>query len=118
MKNLTTIVIVFFVSLMASKGQSITPEETARHINDSVTVCGVVKEVHFIKKDDKYTVNLEFGDKFPNEVFTVFISDDVRKKISYDLHDLAEKNICVTGKIKMMRKKPQIVLRSFDQIKK
>ena len=118
MKRYLISFIIMCLAATTLRAQSITAEEAGKHINDSTTVCGVVKEVHFINKKDQYTVNLEFGDKFPNEVFTVFISDEVRKKITFDLHDLNDKNICVTGKIKSIRKKPQIILKSFDQIKK
>ncbi len=118
MKTILTFVSIVYFSAVFSQAQTIAPEDAAKHINDSITVCGVVKEVHFIKKNDTYTVYLEFGDKNPNEVFSVYISDDIRKKSPYDLHTLDGKNICILGKIKMRGKKPQIILYKYSQIQK
>src|ERR1035438_92582 len=98
MKALLTLITIFVFSTIISNAQSITPEEAAKHINDSTNVCGVVKEVHFVKKNETYTVYLEFGEKSPNEIFSVCITDDVRKKSPYDIHTLEGKNICVSGK--------------------
>ena len=118
MKVLLTLITIFVFSTIISNAQSITPEEAAKHINDSTNVCGVVKEVHFVKKNETYTVYLEFGEKSPNEIFSVCIMDDVRKKSPYDIHTLEGKNICVSGKIKMRAKKPYINLINYSQIQK
>ena len=114
---LTSIILVVFLTIICN-AQSINPEEAAKHVNDSTSVCGVVKDVHFIKKNETYSVYLEFGDKSPNETFSVYISDDLRKKSPYDIHTLEGKNICVIGKIKMRAKKPYMNLYKFSQIQK
>jgi hypothetical protein len=118
MKSILVSVILILLMTITSKAQSFNPEEASKHVNDSITVCGVVKEVHFIKKNETYSVYLEFGDRSPNETFSVYISDDLRKKSPYDIHTLEGKNICVQGKIKMRAKKPYLNLYNFSQIKK
>ena len=118
MKTLITLGFVLTISVFTIKGQSITPEEASKNINDSVTVCGIVKEAHFMKKADKYMCFLEFGDVFPNEVFSVYISDDLRRKMTYNPDKLEGKNICVSGKIKMVKKKPEMTIYKESQIQK
>ena|ERR1035438_3361190 len=118
MKTIITLGFALAISIYSGKGQSITPEEAAKSINDSVTVCGIVKEAHFVKKMDKYMCYLEFGDAFPNEIFSVYISDDVRKKIPYDLASLNGKSICVSGRIKSVKKKPEMTIYKPTQIQK
>jgi len=118
MKIIITLGFVFTVAVYSLKAQTITPDEASTHVNDSTTVCGVVKEAHFMKKADKYMCYLEFGDVFPNETFSVYVSDEVRKKITYDLGKLNGKNICVTGKIKLIKKKPEMTIYKESQIQK
>ena len=118
MKSTVTFIPLFLLSTIVCFSQTINPEDAAKHINDSIKVCGIVKEVHFTKKNEIYSVDLEFGEKYPNETFSVYISDALRKKSPYDLHTLDGKNICVLGKIKMRAKKPQIILYKFSQIEK
>lgn len=118
MKVIITLGFVLTVSIFCLKAQSITPDEASTHVNDSVTVCGVVKEAHFMKKADKYMCYLEFGDTFPNEIFSVYVSDDVRRKMTYDLGKLNDKSICVSGKIKLVKKKPEMTIYKESQIQK
>jgi hypothetical protein len=115
---LFSIIITIVFSTIISDAQTLAPEDAAKHINDSITVCGVVKEVHFVRKNETYSVYLEFGDRSPNENFSVFISDELRKKSPYDLHTLEGKNICILGKIKIHAKKPLMNLYKFSQIQK
>jgi|ERR1035437_4243863 hypothetical protein len=118
MKIIITLGFVIAISIFCLKAQSISPDEAFTHINDSITVCGVVKETHFMKKADKYMCYLEFGDAFPNEIFSVYISDEVRRKMTYDLGKLNGKSICISGKIKLVKKKPEMTIYKESQIQK
>lgn len=86
-------------------------------IGERETVCGIVSNVHFAENTRGNPVYINFGDKFPNHVFTIVIWGDDVKKFEYDLKSLANRQLAVSGLIKEYNGKPQITVKNPSQIR-
>ena len=60
---------------------------------------------------------INLGAAYPNQLLTVVIWEDLRKQFDKTPEELfKDKEICITGKIELYRDKPQIVIRSKEQV--
>lgn len=58
------------------------------------------------------------GGKYPNNLLTIVIKGDNRKKFNYKPEvEYQGKEICVTGKLVEYKGKPQIIIDSPEQLK-
>jgi len=117
-KILPLLVFILLVAYSHRSLAGIPPEEAAKHIGETVTVEGVVSGTH---TSGKGNVFLNFGGKYPNQVFTGYLpaasaagwSDSDLKS----LLALTGKTASVTGKVEMYKGKPEIVLSERNQVK-
>ena len=80
----------------------ITPNEAANYIGKFKKICGFVYQVK-VKNNQAY---LNFGGKYPNQTFVVYIS----KMYKYDnIYSYSSKKVCVSGTIKDYRSMPEII---------
>ena len=107
----------FLIVLSASSQINMKLEDAASHVGDSVKTCGKVAGIRFMEtaKDQPTLINL--GAAYPNQLLTVVIWEDPRKQFEKTPEELfKDKEVCITGKIELYRDKPQIVIRSKEQI--
>lgn len=81
------------------------------HIDEIRIVCGTVVDARWAGKGQPTFLN--FGDRFPNHVFSVYIMFDARKSFRDELPQDPEKHylhrhVCVTGKIEERDGKPRV----------
>ena len=114
------IVFLFFVTFFALKlhaQQKIELNDIAKHIGDSVQVCGKIFGGKYLESASNQPTFLNMGAAYPKEQLTLVIWGSVRKKISYiPEKKLGNKNICVKGKVEVFKGKPQIVIKEEKQI--
>lgn len=92
--------------------QTISPQDAASHVGKSVTVRGVVDEVH---TSNRGNVFLNMGGHYPNQAFTGFIR--ARDAGAFpNVQSYQGKNVDVSGTIKLYKNKPEIELQSASQI--
>ncbi len=112
MKYLFTWLLLCTVTLCKAQ-TNITPKQAKEHLNDTATVCGKLEGVYVSKEGNVF---LNFGDKYPHQIFTAFISqkvaNDSTKKFSFS----TGQTICITGRIKENKGKPEIVVEDEKQI--
>lgn len=108
----TAILIIVTVSL---KAQSITAEQAKNYIGKPATVCGTVAGI--FTSDKSGITFISMGADYPKNTFTIVVFKDAVAKFSYRLSTLKNKSICVTGKIKNYKGKPEIVADNESQIK-
>jgi hypothetical protein len=106
---------LLLILLLAACGslnaQTISPRETKHYLGQRVTVAGRVEEFREISGE----AFLDMGGHYPAEPFTVFCAPET--KISRKtLATFEGKQIAVTGKIEIYRKRPEIILTSLEQI--
>jgi len=108
---LSALVILFSVSAFAQT--SVAPDSAKYFEGSLVKVCGKVFGTHTGKTG---IVKFEFGGKYPNNTFTaVIFSENTSKFEPAENYD--GKEICVTGRIKIYKEKPEIELTNPNQLK-
>jgi hypothetical protein len=107
------LLILFLISSFA-KTQTTTPDSAKYFEGSHKTVCGKITSNQF-KAGNMF---MNFGAEFPNHSFTaVIFNKDVKNfpdSIINKLHDI---NVCVIGKVKMYKGKPEIIINRPDQIR-
>jgi hypothetical protein len=77
----------------------LTPEDAARHIGETATVCGVVASAKYEVDAKSQPTLLDLGKPSPNATFTAVVYGENRAKFGIPEPSLRGKRICVTGKI-------------------
>ncbi len=109
-------ILALLLSLTAAPvlAETIPAAEAKNHIDKSVTVEGVISEVHHAASGK--AILIDIGGHYPNNTFAVVIfKDDFNKFPNVD--SLAGKTVDVTGKIKNYRGRPEIILDDQAQLK-
>lgn len=95
----------------------ITAKEAAQHIGEVQTVRGVVVSARYAARSRGRPTFLNLDQPYPDTIFTVVIWGSDRAKFSPPPEEAFDgKTVHVTGKITEYRGKPEIVVRSPDQI--
>ena len=113
---LLAILLLFAAPRCAVAQQKAYPDtEAAQHVGEDAAITGKVVAV---SKSAKGTTFMNFGDKFPRNIFNVTIFASAEAKVG-DVKALYEgKVVTVTGKIELgLDQKPQIIVKSPEQIK-
>jgi hypothetical protein len=117
MKLLFGFVFVIACSLTSYSQQTIALEDVAKHVGDSVKVCGVVKGGRFLEQAKNSPTLLNIGAAFPSQLLTVVIWGDVRKDFETAPEELfKDKEVCIIGKVELYKEKAQIVVKSKEPI--
>ena len=107
--------IIFFVIIItgfsASAQTKITPDEAAKHIGDSVTVCGKIYGGKYFDKSDNKITLLNMGAAYPQSPLTIVIEETGRKNFTIKPEEFyADKEVCINGVVKEFEGKPQIII--------
>ena len=117
MKSFIVLSFLLLCSVLSFSQAEIKLEDVSKHVRDSVKVCGLVAGVRFLEQANNKPTLINIGGAYPNQLLTVVIWEDVRKKFEKTPEELFQnKNICVTGKIELFRDKPQIVVRKREDV--
>src|ERR1700752_3683470 len=117
MKRIVALSGCLIITIFSFSQTEIKLEDAAKHVGDSVKVCGQVAGVRYLEQANNKPTLINMGAAYPNQLLTIVIWDDVRKQFEKAPEDLfQDKMICVTGKVELFREKPQIVIRKTVQI--
>jgi DNA/RNA endonuclease YhcR with UshA esterase domain len=99
------------VMATSAYAETVTPQDASQYVGSSVTVEGVVSQV----SRSGGTTFINFGGRYPNHVFYAVI---LRSNSGFfsDMQSLEGRQVAISGQIEFYKGKPQIVLRSPDQI--
>jgi DNA/RNA endonuclease YhcR with UshA esterase domain len=109
------LVLAFAIALTATPAlaQTIPPADAKMHVGQTVTVEGTVSDVHTAASG---TTFIDMGGRYPDSVFTVVIFTDDASKFP-DVDSLGGKIVDITGPVRLYKGRPEIILKSADQIK-
>lgn len=117
MKSILLVTALFFSGACFSQ-TSIKLEDAAKHVGDSVVVCGKVAGGAFLDQMENGPTFLSLGAPYPDQLLTLVIWQDQRAQYTPEPEiQYMDKDVCVTGKIMLMRETPRIVIYKKDQIK-
>jgi len=121
-KSLAYFTVLIFAFLICTSGsvaqrEYVNPTDAHKFIGMEETVCGIVASATYAIRSRGKPTLLNLDQAYPDEIFTVVIWGSDRSKFKNPPETfLKGKRICVTGIIETYRGKPQIVVRSPDQI--
>lgn len=117
MKKTLLLINCLIFCVIAQAQAVIKPEDAAKHVNDSVIVCGTVASGRYMDQTNCKLTLLNVGAAFPNQAFTIVIDSDLRTQFEKAPETLLlDKQVCVTGKVSLYRDTPQIIIYRKDQI--
>jgi hypothetical protein len=105
------------VSISIAQQEYVNPMDAHKYIGMEKTVCGTVASATYAVRTKGRPTFLNLDQPYPNQVFTIVIWGSDRNKFKNPPESFFKgKRICVTGIIKDFRGKPEIVVRSPDQM--
>lgn len=97
----------------ATRGAVITAAAASSYAGQTVTVRGVVSDVHATRAGMTF---IDMGGRYPDNVFTAVIFAESEAEFP-EAASLDGRTVEITGRVRLYRGKPEIVLRSADQLK-
>jgi hypothetical protein len=117
MKHIITFTIFVFLITLTSYSQSIPASEAGKNIGKKLTVCDKVYGGRYLENASGTPTVVAMGAAYPDNTFSFMILGDDRKKFSYKPEEyLVNKEVCITGEIRLYREKPQIVVTDTTQV--
>ena len=117
MKKLLFLAFSILFAVVSYAQVAIKLEDVGKHVGDSVKVCGKVYGVKYLQQAKNSPTFLNVGAAYPNQLLTVVIWEETRKKFEkYPEELFADKNVCITGRVELFKEKPQIVVASVVQL--
>lgn len=103
---------VMAVPAAHAQAQKITPADAKARVGQTVTVEGAVSAVHAGRSG---TLFIDVGGRYPDNAFTavIFVAD--RAKFP-GVTGLTGKTVNISGAVQLYRGKPEIVLKSAEQL--
>ncbi len=101
------------VAVSATRDDVITPAAASSYMGQTVTIRGVVSDVHVTRADVTF---IDMGGRYPDNAFTAVIFAENDGEFPH-VRSLDGRTIEITGRVRLHRGKPEIVLRSAEQMK-
>ena len=101
------------VAVSATRDGVISPAAASSYAGRTVTIRGVVNEIHATRAGVTF---IDMGRHYPDNAFTAVIFAENEAEFP-DVASLDGRTIEVTGRVQLHRGKPEIVLKSADQMK-
>jgi len=101
---------------VGARAATFAPEEAAKHVGETVTVCGVVASAKYAGQARGGPTFLDFGKPYPNAIFTALILGSDRAKFGTPEKAMQGKQVCVTGQVQLYQGKPQVILSDPKQL--
>jgi micrococcal nuclease len=102
--------------LVAAQERTMEPYEAGRHVGERVTVCGKVVSTHWAYQTRGQPTFINLDKPHPSEIFTIVIWGSDRAKFGKPERDYRDKDLCVTGVVRVYRRVPEIIARDPSQI--
>ena len=97
--------------IAAPRPGTVTAADAASHIGQTITVEGIVSEVHVSTR----ATFIDLGGRYPNEEFTgVIFSSDAGAFPDVEAYE--GKTVDITGTVQLYRGRPEIILRAHEQV--
>jgi hypothetical protein len=117
MKTLLTLSFVTVFAISASSQKQIKVEDAKDNIGDTVKVCTKIFGALINDNAKGEGTYLFAGGNFPDAPLTILIRNENRRYFDYKPEkDLKDREVCITGRIELVKDKPQIFVSRQSQI--
>ena len=107
----------FSFALVGHSQETVKLSYLSDYIGDSVKVCGKVESARYMKAADDSITVINVGGKYPDQLLTIVIWRQHRSQFAGSPEiDWIGKQVCVTGKVEIYNKKPEIVVKQTSQV--
>ena len=117
-RSLLLVLLLAGISQTGSAEEYVTieAEQANDHVGQLAMVCGIVVDTHYAQTVTGRPTFLNFGEPYPDAVFTAVLWEKERELFPYSPSALLGMDICVYGKISRFRGMPQIKLMRPEQV--
>lgn len=99
------------VPALAQEGRQQVPiDKAAQYEGRDVTVCGPIDSARHTPNVQGAPTLLHMGGAFPHHKFSARVWEQDRAKFDQDLESLVGRMACVSGRVAMVSKRPEVVL--------
>ena len=117
MKKLILLCAIVIYSCNMWSQNTVSADSLAYYEGQFIRVCATVTGTH-VSTGKSETTFINFGEPFPNNSFSLVIFHKDAETFSYKPAEfLKNKNICITGRVKMFKGKPEIIINNEKQIR-
>ena len=109
-------VLAWLLMAVGSETATLTPMQAPDHVEEMATVCGIVASATFAARLKGAPTFLNLDTPYPDHIFTALIWGSDRRKFRQPEVQYRGKRLCVTGRIKMFRGRPEIIVKEPSQI--
>ncbi|MBB5016521.1 hypothetical protein [Rehaibacterium terrae] len=111
------VVLLASVSAFAQEGRQQVPiDKAAQYEGREVTVCGPVDTARRAPNVQGEPTLLHMGGAFPHHKFSARVWGQDRDKFEHDLESLVGRTACVSGRVTLVGKRPEVVLSSPEDL--
>ena len=109
-------ILAWLLTAVGDDAAILTPIQAPDHVGEMATVCGIVASATFAARIKGAPTFLNLDTPYPDHIFTAVIWGSDRRKFRQPEVQYRDKRLCVTGRIKMFRGRPEIVVKELSQI--
>jgi DNA/RNA endonuclease YhcR with UshA esterase domain len=113
MRTVILVVVSTTLAALPARAQTLSPGEAKSHVGQTVTVQAPVDDVHTGPGGATF---INMGGSYPDNTFTAVIFASDRAKFP-DARTLKGKTVDIRGEVQLYQGKPEIVLKSAEQLK-
>ena len=114
--SLSLMIVLAVSSFCWAGGKRITAGEASAYVGQTATVCGYVASTKYAYRSKGQPTFLNLDEPYPRQIFTALIWGNDRPAFGAPETTYSGKNVCVTGRIKNYRGKPEIIVSDPKQI--
>ncbi len=114
MKNII-ITLLLLLSLNSFSQDTITSDKAKGYMDKMVYMVGKVASFK-LASEGSFTNYINIDKPFPNNEFTVVITNNYNEKLKVNIEDLKGKTVCVKGKISTYKNDPKQLPQIFNPI--
>jgi DNA/RNA endonuclease YhcR with UshA esterase domain len=108
---------LIWASISIAQQEYVNPIDAHKYIGMEKTVCGTVASAKYAIRTKGRPTFLNLDQPYPKQIFTIVIWGSDRDKFKNPPESFFKgRRICVSGTIQEFRGKPEIIVRSPDQI--
>jgi hypothetical protein len=108
--------VLLAIAALPALAAEMAPDDAARHVGETATVCGVVESARYAERSTKQPTFLNLGKPYPNQSFTVVIFGGDRSKFGTPEIALMKKRVCATGVISLFQGRAEMKLQDPSQL--
>lgn len=103
------VVAALLLQAWSASAATLTPEQAAKHVGETTTVCGTVASAHLPQRP-RESILTDLDKRYPDQIFTIVILGRDRAKFGTLDQSVLGQHLCATAPIQLYRGRPEMVV--------